>query len=204
MRARMRAQWLVLAAALTVLAGVLVAWGLARAADRVEVVAVARPVPAGTAITAADLTIASVAVDGATGLVPAASLERLAGRIATVHLEPGRLLVAGMWADGTGLAAHETLVGAVLRPGRMPEAMAQGSLALAVAAEGSDAPVEVRVVQAARTDAGARSVTLAVPRADAVRLAQLAAGDRLVLIGLPPTDQAATSAGMPQQTEVSP
>src|SRR5690349_7089390 len=82
-RARVRAQWLVLAGALMVLAGVLVAWALTRAADRVAVVTVARPVPAGTVIEAGDLTTAQIAFDGdVTGLVPAASLGALAGRVA--------------------------------------------------------------------------------------------------------------------------
>ena len=73
-RSRVRAQWLALAAALVVLAGVLVAWALTDAADRVSVVQVARAVRAGEVIQEDDLTIAGVAFDhGVQGLVPAAA-----------------------------------------------------------------------------------------------------------------------------------
>src|SRR5687768_9577421 len=118
-RSRVRAQWLVLAAALTVLAGMLVAWALAQAADRVHVVSVARPVAAGTVIQAADLRTTAIAFDGdVQGLAPAASLDALVGRVAAVDLGAGSLLSVGMWADDTGLAEHERTVGAVLDAGR--------------------------------------------------------------------------------------
>lgn len=193
-RSRVRAQWLVLAAALTVLAGLLVAWALAGAADRVDVVAVARPVAAGTVIELDDLTIAQVAFDGAVqGLVPATSMDALVGRMATVDLSAGSLLTAGMWADATGLSAGERTVGAVLDAGRFPIGLAQGSAALAVAIDGEPSGVTVRVVDATTTDAGELRVTLAVPDADASRIAQLAATDRLVVIGMPATTTAASS-----------
>jgi hypothetical protein len=185
-RSRIRVQWLVLAVALMVLAGVLVAWALTRAADRVAVVSVARPVAAGTVIGSGDLTTVQIAFDGdVTGLVPATSIDSLAGRVATVDLQPGTLLSAGMWADGTGLAPDERTVGAVLEPGRFPTGLAQGASAVAVPIDGEAAGVTVRVVDADTTEPGDLSVTLAVPEADAARLAQLAASERLVLVGLP-------------------
>lgn len=189
LKSRVQVQWLALAAALTVLAGVLVAWGLGRAADRVDVVSLARPVPAGAVIAAADLTVTPIAFDTpVTGLVPAASLDRLVGRVATVDLEAGGLLVAGMWADGSGLGPDETLVGAVLDAGRFPRQLAQGTTAWAIALDDGAAvqPVMVRIVESDRTDDGDLSVTMAVGRADSVRLAQLAAAEQLVLVGLPP------------------
>lgn len=185
-RSRVRAQWLVLAAALTILAGLLVAWALAGAADRVGVVSIARPVAAGTVIQLDDLTIAQVAFDGdVQGLVPASSIDALAGRVATVDLSAGSLLTAGMWADATGLSAGERTVGAVLDAGRFPIGLAQGSTAMAVAIDGEPAAVTVRVVDATTTDAGELRITLAVPDTDASRIAQLAATDRLVVIGMP-------------------
>jgi flagella basal body P-ring formation protein FlgA len=194
-KSRVRAQWLVLAAALTVLAGLLVAWALAGAADRVDVVSMARPVAAGTVIQLDDLTVAHVAFDGEVqGLVPATSMDALVGRMATVDLPAGSLLTAGMWADATGLTAGERTVGAVLDAGRFPIGLAQGSAALAVAIDGEPAGVAVRVVDATTTEAGELRITLAVPDADASRIAQLAATDRLVVIGMPATT-AATALG---------
>lgn len=190
-RSRVRVQWLVLAAALTVLAGVLVAWGLGRAADRVDVVSLARPVPAGAVIGPDDLSVTAVAFDTpVTGLVPATSLDRLVGRVATIDLDAGGLVVAGMWADGTGLGPNETLVGGVLDAGRFPSQLVQGTTAWAVPLDDTDTgaaqPILVRVVESDRTDDADLSITMAVARTDSVRLAQLAASDQLVLIGLPP------------------
>jgi flagella basal body P-ring formation protein FlgA len=194
-RTRVRAQWLVLAAALTVLAGVLVAWSLTRAADRVEVVSMARPVPAGTLIQAADLTTTAIAFDTpVVGLAPATSMQSLVGRMATIDLQPGVLLSAGMWADGTELSPGERTVGAVMAAGNYPVDLAQGSSALAVATEADvagDAAVIVRVLDVTPGEQQTVVITLAVPEADAARIARLAATDALILIGVPP----ATGAG---------
>lgn len=185
-RSRARSQWLILGAALTVLAGVLVAWGLGRAADRVDVVSLARPVPAGAVITADDLTVTPIAFDApVTGLVPAGSLAELVGRTTTIDLAPGTLLTVGMWADGTGLAAGETLVGALLPAGRFPARLVQGTTALAASLDASGAPIAVRVIESEITEQGALSVTVAAPQAVAVDVARLAATDQLVLLGLP-------------------
>jgi hypothetical protein len=185
-RSRVRAQWLVLAAALTILAGIVVAWALTRAADRVSVVSVGRPVAAGTVIQIDDLTVTQIAFDGdVQGLVPAASADELAGRVATVDLRPGTLLTVGMWADATGLGAGERTVGAVLDAGRFPLGLAQGSSAIALAIDDDTTGVAVRVIDADNTDSGELRITLAVPQADASRIAQLAATNQLVIIGLP-------------------
>jgi hypothetical protein len=207
-RTQVRAQWLVLAAALTVLAGVLVAWSIDRAADRVDVISVARPVAAGTVIGIDDLTTTAIAFDTpVTGLVPSSSIEALVGRVATIDLQPGALLASGMWADGTELTSGERTVGALLDAGRYPGGLAQGATALAVATIGSDdaacttsvvvdgCQALVRVLEVARDDRGSLRVTLAVPEADAAHIARLAAADSLVLVGVPtqrvtPTDVA--------------
>lgn len=196
-RTQVRAQWLVLAAALTVLAGVLVAWAVQRAAARVEVVSVARPVAAGAVIGPDDLTTTAIAFDTpVTGLAPASSLDALVGRVATVDLAPGELLSTGMWADGTELSAGERTVGALLDAGTYPTGLAPGSSALAVALDDALADADgatdvlVRVLDTTDDDQGAVRVTLAVPEAEAARIARLAAGDQLALVGVPatPTD----------------
>jgi hypothetical protein len=201
-RSRVQVQWLVLAAALTVLAGLVVGWALTDAADRVEVVAVARPVPAGEVFGIDDLQISQVAFDGSvTGLVPATSAADLVGRVATIDLEPGTLLTSGMWAEDTGLAPGELTVGALLEAGRTPEGLSRGDMALAVAILGHGAAddlaidpratgpaagvVEVRVLDAQPSETGGIAVTLAVDVADAPTVARLAATDALVLVGVP-------------------
>jgi hypothetical protein len=193
-RSRVRTQWLALAAALVVLAGVLVAWALSNAADRVQVVRVTQAVSAGEVISAADLTVVGVAFDAEVqGLVPAASLDALVGRVAAVDLEPGVLLVAGMWRDAPETLVGEEAVGAVLRAGRFPLGLARGDVALAApvdaAAAAAAEPVSVRVIDVEVGVDGELSVTLAVAADSAVAVAQLAATDQLLLVGQPATAQ---------------
>lgn len=193
-RSRVRTQWLALAAALVVLAGVLVAWALSNAADRVQVVRVTQAVSAGEVISAADLTVVGVAFDAEVqGLVPAASLDALVGRVAAVDLEPGVLLVAGMWRDAPETLVGEEAVGAVLRAGRFPLGLARGDVALAAPVDAAAAavaePVSVRVIDVEVGVDGELSVTLAVAADSAVAVAQLAATDQLLLVGQPATAQ---------------
>lgn len=220
-RTQLRAQWLVFAAALTVLAGVLVAWAIDRAAERVEVVSIARPVAAGTVIQIDDLTTTAIAFDSpVTGLAPASSLTALVGRVATVDLQPGVLVTVGMWADGTELSAGERTVGALLAAGRYPSGIAKGSTAVAIATSGSGTvsstgsgpgsspgggagevrDMEVRVLDVNADERGALRVTLAVPEAHAARVATLAAADELVLIGVPSIDASSGDASSAAST----
>lgn len=201
-RSRVRTQWLALGAALVVLAGVLVAWGLSNAADRVQVVQVAQGVRAGDLIAATDLTITGVAYDGAVqGLVPADSLDALVGRIAAIDLQAGAIVQAGMWRDAPELAAGEHSVGALLASGRYPAGLARGDTALAASIDAAadtttdttitatnditTHAVEVRVIDVEVGADGGLLVTLAVPAGQSVAIAQLAATDQLLLVGNP-------------------
>jgi len=172
-----------------VLAGVLVAWALSNAADRVEVVQVVRSIPAGEAIDAQDLALASVAFDDAVvGLVPSGSLDSLIGRVAAIDLQPGVLLQTGMWRDATRIAAGEESVGALLASGHFPGGVARGDVVLAapIDAAAAGAPVAVRVLDVELGPSGELAVTLAVPAGQSIAVAQLAATDQLLLVGQPP------------------
>ncbi len=185
-RARVRTQWMALAAALVVLAGVLVSWALSQAADRVQVVQLTRAVPSGVEITSEDLTVTGVAYDShVEGLVPAESLAAVVGRVASIDLEAGALLQVGMWRDAPALQPGEQSVGVVLQQGRLPAGLAQGDTALAAPLQPGDAtlPVPVRVLDDHSTAEGDVALTLAVAATDAVTVAQLAATDQLVLVG---------------------
>lgn len=185
-RSRVHTQWLALGAALVVLAGVLVAWGLSQAAERVQVVQVARELPAGHVLEAADLTVAGVAYDGAVqGLVPAASLQALVGRVTTIDLAPGALVQVGMWSDLPPLLAGEDRVGAVLAAGRYPAGLSRGDVAVAAAIDPTIefAAVAVRVLDVVETSQGELHITLAVGEGSAVAVGQLAATDQLLLVG---------------------
>ena len=190
-RGRVRTQWMALAGALVVLAGVLVAWSLSNAADRVQVVQVARAVHSGHSIQSEDLVVTGVAYDApVNGLVPAASLAALVGRVAAVDLAPGLLMQKGMWRDAPALGIGEQAVGAVLKPGRLPAGLTTGDRAVAAPLQPGDpgAPVPVRVVDITVADDGTATLSLAVPDASAVAVAQLAATEQLVLVGQPAGD----------------
>lgn len=188
-RSRVRTQWLALGAALVVLAGVVVAWALSNAADRVEVVQVVQAVPVGEVIEADDLALTSIAFDDAVvGLVPSMSSSSLVGRVAAIDLQPGVLLQTGMWRDATEIAAGEESVGAMLAPGHFPGGLARGDTVRAAAVDSTVAsvPVAARVLDVELGANGDLAVTLAVPAAQSIAIAQLAATAQLVLIGQPP------------------
>lgn len=187
---RVGTPWMALGGALVVLAGVLVAWSLSRAGDRVQVVQVAQQVAAGQALAAEDLAVTGIAFDAPVeGLVPAGALDELVGRVAAVDLQPGTLLLVGMWRDEVALETGEARVGVVLKPGWLPDGLGRGDRAFAAALSptGTDpGAVPVRVLDATTQPDGAVSLTLAVPVADAVTVARLGASDLLVLVGVPP------------------
>jgi hypothetical protein len=183
---------------LVVLAGVLVAWALSTAADRVQVVQVAQVVRAGDVIEAGDLTSAGVAYDEAVhGLVPVASLGALVGRVAAVDLQPGSLVQTGMWRTAPFIVDGEQSVGALLPSGRFPSGLQRGDAALAASVDGATGGTvfAVRVLDMRTGADGELEVTLAVPAAQAVTVAQLAALDQLLLVGQPPAADESAGAG---------
>lgn len=207
-RARVHTQWLALGAAFVVLAGVLVAWGLSQASDRIAVAQLAADVKAGDVFEQSDFTVAEVAYDGVVqGLVPERSIEALVGRVVAIDATAGQLVQVGMWRDSPALADGEDSVGAVLEAGRFPAGLAVGDTAIAASLAapadvlaGATSPtstvpgddtsttpgmVVVRIVDVVPGADGTLSITLAVDAAHSVAVAQLAATDRLVLIGHP-------------------
>ena len=187
-RSRVRTQWLALGAAFVVLAGVLVAWALSNAAERVQVVQVATELKAGDVIELDDLAVTGVAYEAELqGLVPEQSLEALVGRVAAIDIEPGTLLVRGMWEDAPVVHEGEAIVGALLAGGRFPAGLARGDVAIAAPIDPADetAPVTVRVIATSVDPDGNLVVQLAVPIASAVSVGQLAATDQLLLVGEP-------------------
>lgn len=187
-RSRVRTQWLALGAAFVVLAGVLVAWALSNAAQRVQVVQVAQQVQAGDVIELDDLAVTGIAYDAdLQGLVPEQSLDALVGRVAAVDIDAGTLLIRGMWEDAPVVHAGESLVGAVLAAGRFPAGLGRGDTAIAapVDAAAELAPVTVRVIATTIDPDGSLIVQLAVPTEQAVAIGQLAATEGLLLVGQP-------------------
>jgi SAF domain len=184
-------------AALVALGGLAAAGLVTRAGDRVEVLAVARTVPVGQTIEAADVTVARVPADPALAPVPAAERDRVVGRVAAVELRPGTLLTADELTDAAVPGAGEQLVGVAARPGQLPaRGLRPGDQVLVVPVPGDQArtddaatagePVAGRVVQVGPADGeGAVMVDLLVGQDTGARLAALASTGRLALVLLP-------------------
>jgi hypothetical protein len=181
---RVRVPLLIGALAATLLAAVLVLYGLSSAADRTEVLRITRDVAAGEEITADALTRVGVAVDSGSQLVPAAASADVVGKLATKAMVPGDLVSRTDVVDAPRPVDGERRVGAVLVPGRYPLDLRRGDLALATATDGEASPASVRVLELRPAREGVE-VVLAVPADAGPGIAQLAAQNRLAVVGEP-------------------
>lgn len=170
-----------------------------QAGDRVEVLAVARPVPVGQTIEAEDLAVARVAADPALHPVPASQRSRVVGQAAAVELRPGTLLTAQDTTDAPVPATGEQLVGVAVRPGHLPaRGVRPGDEVLLVPVPGDQGraedttgavagdPIPARVVQAGPPDVdGVSTVDVVVSTAVGPRVAALASTGRVAVVLLP-------------------
>lgn len=155
------------------------------AGHRTAVLAVARAVPAGQAVTAADITEARVSADASLRPVPASERDSVIGRTTAVALVPGTLLTRAALSTGAAVPAGRDVVGLSLKAGQVPLGIGAGDAVVVVRAPtspgaGADpgAPVvvarnaRVLAVQAASTTSGATTVvSVMVDAADAVTVA---------------------------------
>lgn len=164
--------------------------------NRQAVLVVARPVKAGDAIQAEDLAIAAIPEDPALKAMPAAARTNVVGKVASVPLVPGALLVEGQigtptaLADGTAIVAVEvTLAGApidALHPGDRVQIIkiskagtSEGELG-EVLAEG-----QIRSIGRGSTSTGTSVIAVIVPQDKAAMVAGASASQRAALVALP-------------------
>ncbi|MBW3556941.1 MAG: flagella basal body P-ring formation protein FlgA [Actinobacteria bacterium] len=96
------------------------------AGERRPVLVMARAVPAGQVITAADLQVVRVATDPGVAVVPSERRARVVGSTAGVDLVAGALLSDAQLGRPTAVAAGEAVVGVPLRPSQMPARLRPG------------------------------------------------------------------------------
>ncbi|WP_412740969.1 SAF domain-containing protein [Krasilnikovia sp. MM14-A1259] len=181
------------------------AWGALRLGDRVQVLAVARPVTAGQVLTAVDLRQVSAAQDPGVQLIPAGQAQQVIGRTAVVPLLPGTLLTPSLVGDAAFPPAGKVTASLALRPGQYPQGLATGArVAVYVSAAGTGedgqiapanasrpglAPVRMQAVvlgvDLAGDGQGATVITLLLDASDGARLAAAPAG-RVVLMQTAP------------------
>ena len=115
-----RVPWVALGLILVTAGALVVGTVVQSAGKREAVVVTARALEPGQVVKPSDLAVLDVAVDGKAALVPATRRGELIGKRATSHLPAGSLVGFGHFGAGSGLAAGQVVVGALLGPGGLP------------------------------------------------------------------------------------
>ncbi|WUW19319.1 SAF domain-containing protein [Streptomyces sp. NBC_01463] len=184
---------------LAAVAGLGAAAAVTSASDRAQVLAVARDVPAGQALTDADLVVAEVSADAALTPVSADQKASMVGKRAAVDLRKGGLLTTSQLAQGSGLGDDMQQVGVQVKRGQAPAgSLSPGDKVLAVTtpaqgeqqsgkdAEAPPSTLSAVVVAVSRPDAsGTVVVNLAVGTTDGPLLATRATQGRIALVREP-------------------
>jgi len=160
--------------------------------NRAQVLTVGRAVPVGHIIESADLGIARVSVGSDVPTTPAAERDRIVGHVAAVTLVAGSLLVADDVSAAVGVPDGMAVVGAALKTGQYPVALAPGDNVHLVetaspSALANTAPVDrgsatVLDVAQAQNGQDALSVSLLVPIGTSSRVASDGAAGRLSVV----------------------
>jgi SAF domain-containing protein len=172
-----------------------------RTTQQSQVLAVARSVAVGHALTDADLTVLSLSIDPRIRPLPATARSQVVGQVATVNLVPGTLLLRRMITSQSLLRPDEGLVGLAVKAGQVPEQLAPGDLVRVVrtpapagtsdadpgGADLGDVLVDrVRVLSVSELSDGETSrVSLIVPLEGASALYRANAASQLALVVLP-------------------
>ena len=195
---RRQVPWIVAGVLLVV--GCALAFGVAsvRAAQGVQVLAVARSVPAGQVVQPDDLQAVKVTPTAGLDPVRAASESSVVGRPATVGLVAGTLLTAAdVGAPSPG--AHGDVVAAALKAGAYPPSLGSGDVVDVVpvvsssssgtgpvsASSGSIRAVVVSIDSTPASSSAAAVISLQVNPSDSGQVAALAAAGEIALVELP-------------------
>ena len=198
---RRQVPWIVAGVVLVVGCALAFAVASVRMSTGSEVLAVAQPVPAGQALTAADLRMVKVSVSPGLSPVLADVEGSVLGRPAAVALVPGTLLTSADVGSPPAGAAGFASVALALKAGAFPPSLGPGDtvavVPVAVSASGSGggspltgnlSTVRAVVLEVGQAPSGSSAdsvVTLQVDPADAAEVAQLAAAGQAALVQLP-------------------
>jgi hypothetical protein len=165
-----------------------------RADPAVGVLTVARPVPAGQPVAAADLAVVRVVPGAGLSVFTEAELPSVVGRTAAVPLVPGSVLSPSHLGAVDWPPAGESVVAVALPAGRVPAGLVAGSwvtlLLTSTAADAAEAGTSGRVpatvVQVAVPDAsGSVAVSLLARSEDARLVAAAGSGGVSLLLEHP-------------------
>jgi hypothetical protein len=195
-RRRRRLPFVALGGLLVIVCVLGYAWGAVRLGDRIQVLAVARPVAAGQTLAAADLKQVSAAKDPGVQLIPVEQVQQVIGRTAVVPLLPGTLLTPSLVGEAAFPPVGKVTASLALKPGQYPQGLATGArvAVYASATEAGDrqpaaangsksagpAPIRLQAVvlgvDLAGDGQGATVITLLLDASDGPRLAAAPAG----------------------------
>ena len=194
-KGRRRPGLIVAGVALSMLGALVAVWLVTSAGDRADVVMVARDVPYGATVSAADLAVTAVAVDPSVGTVPAGDAAALVGQVATADLTAGSLLAPGQVSAAGPPGDGEVLVPLPVGLERLPASgVGAGDRVLVVdtPTAAADPPTqdpswfEVTVVRLGTPDLNGLAVLdVVVDEADGPALAARAATGRFALVVQP-------------------
>lgn len=171
-------------------------------AGRNGVLVITRPVKAGSALTAADLSVAQVAVGSDVTTMTQTQRDTVVGQLARTDLTPGTLVSPALITSSDGLVGDQRLVPLALKPGQMParglSAGAKVDIVFTPAANSTTAvsgasssattkaiPGYVVTVGSPSTSTGASVVDVRVDAASAEQVARFAATGTVVLVAYP-------------------
>lgn len=162
--------------------------------DRLKVLALARDVQAGQVLTSADLRVAELSGSGLQAL-GAEGKSGVLGHTVTATLPAGTLLNASMLTPAPVPASGQQLVAVAVKPGGVPEQAAPGRDVSLIQVASSSAPTgsgpSVLVARArllsihADAASGLQVLSVQVPQASAVAVAQASAAGAIVVTLLP-------------------
>lgn len=194
-RPRRLGQWA--ATVLFVLGSVLSAgWLWQEQGNRVDVLAVGAPVPAGHVIERGDLT--SAAVSGVEGAIPVGDLDQVLGSTAATALVQGQVLTEALLTSDPVPAVGQRVVGVELDATRAPTGLVAGDVVSVLAVPPSGDPSDAEslgsptvltesatVFAADRVDGAGTRISLVVPEDEANRVAAFGAAGRVALVEAP-------------------
>ncbi|MGI5213357.1 SAF domain-containing protein [Plantactinospora sp. CA-290183] len=158
-----------------------------RADPGIDVLAMARPVTAGTQLGDADLRVARIVPDHALRVVRASERGTVVGRTAAVPLAAGSLLTADQLGAVTDPPPGQSVIAVDVKTGRAPAGLAPGASVLIVIVPQSgatdappQAPAVVRAVDLTDSS-GITVVSLQMSAESAVRIASATGDVALVL-----------------------
>lgn len=178
---------------------------VARAGDRVPVLAATRELPAGHVIAAGDVTTVRVAADPQVRLLPATQRGQVIGRTTAVPVTTGGLLAASALGPARVPPAGHSVVGLAVKPGQYPPGLAAGAHVRIITASSASSSPDASVTitghgQDAKQPTGGGAVRGTVLSMTAARQSTGVAVKVSVQV---PTDQAAQVAKAASAGEVS-